>query len=73
VIDYATFSKIRDCHDRQGLTITQIARTLGLHRRTVAKWLARGYSGTDHPRSSRRNRPVIGTASALSEMRTDQY
>jgi hypothetical protein len=27
--------------DRQGLTITQIASTLGLHREAVAKWLAR--------------------------------
>jgi transposase len=41
VIDYETYSRIRDCRDRQGLTITQIARTLGLHRETVAKWLAR--------------------------------
>jgi transposase-like protein len=41
VIDYETFARIRDCRDRQGLTITQIARTLGLHRQTVAKWLAR--------------------------------
>jgi transposase len=41
VIDYETYSRIRDCRDRQGLTITQIARTLGLHRATVAKWLAR--------------------------------
>ena len=38
---YVTFARIRDCRDRQGLTITQIARTLGLHRQTVAKWLAR--------------------------------
>jgi len=40
VIDYETFAKIHDCHDRQGLTIAQTARALGLHRRTVAKWLA---------------------------------
>ncbi|MBO0836645.1 MAG: IS21 family transposase [Actinobacteria bacterium] len=40
MIDYETFAKIRDCRDRQGLTITQIARTLGLNRKTVAKWLA---------------------------------
>jgi hypothetical protein len=31
VIDYETFSKIHDCHDRQGLTIAQTARALGLH------------------------------------------
>jgi hypothetical protein len=41
VIDYETFSKIHDCHDRQGLTIAQTARAVGLHWRTVAKWLAR--------------------------------
>jgi transposase len=41
VIDYETYARIRDCRDRQGLTIAQIASTLGLHRETVAKWLAR--------------------------------
>jgi transposase len=41
VIDFETYARIRDCRDRQGLTITQIASTLGLHRETVAKWLAR--------------------------------
>jgi transposase len=42
VIDYETFCKIHDCHHRQGLTIVQTARSLGLHRSTVATWLARG-------------------------------
>jgi transposase len=41
VIDFETFARIHDCHGRQGLTITQIARTLGLHRQTVIKWVAR--------------------------------
>jgi transposase len=41
VIDYETFARIRDCHDRQGLTIIQTARALGIDPRTVAKWLAR--------------------------------
>jgi transposase len=41
VIDYETFSKIHECHDRQGLTIAQTARALGLHPRTVATWVAR--------------------------------
>src|SRR3981081_2870389 len=41
VIDYETFCKIHDCHDRQGLTIAQTARALGLHPQTVATWLAR--------------------------------
>jgi transposase len=31
----------RSCHDRQGQTIAQTARALGLHRRKVAKLLAR--------------------------------
>src|SRR5215468_5019689 len=38
VIDYQTFCKIHDCHHRQGLTIAQTARSLGLHRSTVAIW-----------------------------------
>ena len=41
MIDYETFCKIHDCHHRQGLTIAQTARLLGLHPRTVATWLAR--------------------------------
>jgi transposase len=41
VIDYETFAKIHDCHDRQGLTIAQTARSLGLHPQTVATWLKR--------------------------------
>jgi transposase len=41
VIDHETFCRIHDCHDRQGLTIQQTARALGLHPRTVATWLAR--------------------------------
>ena len=41
MIDYETFCKIHDCHHRQGLTVVQTARSLGLHRSTVATWLAR--------------------------------
>jgi len=52
VIDYETYARIRDCRDRQGLTITQIASTLGLHRETVAKWLAR--SRFERPRPAPR-------------------
>jgi transposase len=54
VIDYETFARIHDCRDRQGLTIVQIARALGLNRKTVAKWLARPrYTPQQrHPRSS---------------------
>ena len=51
MIDYETFCKIHDCHDRQGLTIAQTARALGLDPKTVATWVAR-------PRfESRRSRP----------------
>lgn len=40
MISYETYSKIHDCRQRQGLTVAQIARTLGLHPQTVTKWLA---------------------------------
>ena len=54
MIDYETFARIHDCRDRQGLTTIQIARTLGLNRKTVAKWLARHRYAPQqrHPRSS---------------------
>jgi transposase len=39
MIDYDTYCKIHDAHHKQGLTIVQAARELGLHRRTVAYWL----------------------------------
>jgi transposase len=41
VIAYETYCKILDCHHRQGLTIAQTARALGLDPKTVATWLAR--------------------------------
>ena len=56
MIDYETFCKIHDCHDRQGLTIAQTARTLGLDPRTVAKWVARSRF---EPRRSRPRRSVL--------------
>jgi transcriptional regulator with XRE-family HTH domain len=56
VIDFETFARIHDCRDRQGLTITQIARTLGLNRQTVAKWLARSRF---EPRSSRPRKSIL--------------
>ena len=43
MIDYETFCKIHDCHDRQGLTIAQAARALGLHPQTVATWVTRSH------------------------------
>ena len=48
--------KIRDCHDRQGLTIAQTARTLGLDPRTVAKWAQRSRF---EPRRSRPRSSVL--------------
>jgi len=40
MIDYETYCKIHDAHHKQGLTASQIARELGLHRRTVSHWLS---------------------------------
>jgi transposase len=54
VIDYETFSKIHDCRNRQGLTITQTARALGLHPQTVSAWSAR-------PRFEPRRSPPRGS------------
>jgi len=55
MIDYETYRKIRDCHDRQRLTIAQTARALGLHGQTVAKWvkLAQYRGRGSPPRASR--------------------
>jgi transposase len=41
MIDYETYCKIKDCHERQQLTVAQTARALGLHAQTVAKWVNR--------------------------------
>ena len=56
MIDYETFCKIHDCHDRQGLTIAQTAGALGLHPKTVATWVARPRFG---PRRSRPRGSVL--------------
>ena len=55
MIDYETFCKIRDHHDRQGLTIAQTARALGVHPQTVAKWVkcVRFEARASAPRASR--------------------
>lgn len=55
MIDYETFCKIRDHHDRQGLTVAQTARALGVHPQTVAKWVkrARYEARAAAPRASR--------------------
>jgi transposase len=41
MINYEMYCKIKDCHERQGLTIAQIARAVGVHPDTVAKWVKR--------------------------------
>ena len=40
MIDYELYCKIKDRHDKDRLTIVQIARELHLHARTVGRWLA---------------------------------
>ena len=40
MIDYELYCKIHDYHHQRGLSVTQIARELGLDDRTVARWLA---------------------------------
>lgn len=40
MISYETWCQIRDCRDRQGMTLSQIAQALHLHYRTVATWAA---------------------------------
>lgn len=42
MIDYDTYCKIHDAHHKRGLTVVQVARELGLHRRTVSYWLTQG-------------------------------
>ena len=49
MINYETYCKIKDCHDRQKLTIAQTARALGLHADTVSKWVN---CGQYHPRQA---------------------
>jgi transposase len=39
MIEYELYCRIRDCHGRQGLTIAQTARALGLHPQTVSRWV----------------------------------
>ncbi|MCK7582024.1 MAG: hypothetical protein MZV65_44735 [Chromatiales bacterium] len=60
VIDYEMYCKIQDCHERQGLTIAQTARSLGVHEQTVATWLKRPQYQARHsppaPASSTRSR-----------------
>lgn len=43
MISYETWCQIRDYRDRQGLTLSQIAKALQLHERTVSTWAARSH------------------------------
>ena len=54
MIDYETYCKIKDCHERLHLTIAQTARALGLHPDTVTKWAQRAQYRARHsvPRRS---------------------
>ena len=49
MIDYELFVRIHDYHENRGLTATQIARELGLHRCTVKRWLVRKRYGPCKP------------------------
>ena len=51
MIDYPTFCRLRQLHDEQGLSVSQIAAALELDPKTVAKWIARP---TYRPRASGR-------------------
>ena len=51
MIDYETFQKIRQCCERDGLSIAQAAELLGLDERTVAKWsVSSGYQPREKTR-----------------------
>lgn len=50
MIDYETFQKIRQCCQRDGLSIAQTAAVLGLDERTVAKWAVSSYEPRRAPR-----------------------
>ncbi|MGH8611317.1 MAG: IS21 family transposase [Gammaproteobacteria bacterium] len=61
MISYQTYCKIRDHRQRQGLTITQTARALGLHPETVSK-----YSRVDEYRQQ----PGVKRGSRLDEYKS---
>ncbi len=61
MISYETYCKIRDHRERQGLTITQTARALGLHPETVSK-----YSRVDEYRQQ----PGVKRGSRLDQYKT---
>lgn len=69
MIDYQTFCKLRQLHDVDRLSVTQIAAELGLHRETVANWIPRPkyeQRRSEQPRSSKLD-PFKGSISRLLE------
>ncbi len=39
MISYEIWCRIQDCRERQGMSLTQTAKALRLHHRTVASWV----------------------------------
>ena len=69
MIDFQTFCKLRQLHDVDRLSVTQIATELGLHRETVAHWISRPkyeQRRAEQPRSSKLD-PFKGSVSRLLE------
>ena len=69
MIDFQTFCKLRQLHDVDRLSITQIATELGLHRETVSHWISRPkyeQRRSEQPRSSKLD-PFKGAVSRLLE------
>lgn len=68
MIDFETFSKIRQLFDQKQLKISQIAVELGLHEATVAKWVQiHKYRPRPSPKRSSKLDPYKGQIVALLE------
>lgn len=69
MIDYQTYCQLRHLRDEAGLTISQIARQLGLHRQTVAKWDKRSrYDARSSAPASRRTSKLDAFKPALQRL-----
>ncbi len=70
MIDYETFCKIRLCYRERGLNCTQIARELGLHPETVAK-----YARLDsyHPRRPARRKSKLDPFKPMIQRWLERY
>lgn len=62
MIDYETYCRIKHLHEQDGLTLTQIARSLSLDPRTVRAWLE---AGRFRPRQSPRRASKLDPHKAL--------